>query len=198
MKEISLSGTSRSECGKKATKAVRRNGEVPCVMYGELKDENGLPVASSFSIPYKEVSKIVFTPDIYLVNLTIDGVEHKGVLKDVQFHPVKDTILHVDFLEVRPDKPITMAVPIATQGLAEGVRAGGRLTPQVRRLKVRACYGQIPERLDIDVTNLGLGKTIKVGELHFDGLELVTPKEVVVVAVKMTRAALGAAAKSEK
>lgn len=198
MKEISLSGTSRSECGKKATKAVRRNGEVPCVMYGELKDENGLPVATSFSIPYKEVSKIVFTPDIYLVNLTIDGVEHKGVLKDVQFHPVKDTILHVDFLEVRPDKPITMAVPIATQGLAEGVRAGGRLTPQVRRLKVRACYGQIPERLDIDVTNLGLGKTIKVGELHFDGLELVTPKEVVVVAVKMTRAALGAAAKSEK
>lgn len=198
MKEISLTGTSRSECGKKSTKAVRRNGEVPCVMYGELKDANGNPVATSFSVPYKEISKLIFTPNIYLVNLTIDGVAHKGVLKEVQFHPVKDTILHVDFLEVREDKPIIMAVPIATQGLSEGVRAGGRLVTQVRRLKVRACYDQIPEKLYIDVTKLGLGKTIKVGELHFDGLELVTPKEVVVVAVKMTRAAMGAAAKSEK
>ena len=91
-----------------------------------------------------------------------------------------------------------MAVPIATQGLAEGVRAGGRLTTQVRKLKVRALYEQIPEKLNIDVTSLGLGKTIKVGDLHFEGLELVTPKEVVVVAVKMTRAAMGAAAAAAK
>ncbi len=198
MKQISLNGTSRTETGKKAAKQFRQNGEVPCVIYGQEKGENGLPVAKSFTISYKELSKVIFTPHIYLIDLTIDGVDHKAVLKEVQFHPVKDTILHVDFYEVHAEKPIVMAVPIATQGLAEGVRAGGRLTTQVRKLKVRALYEQIPEKLNIDVTSLGLGKTIKVGDLHFEGLELVTPKEVVVVAVKMTRAAMGAAAAAAK
>lgn len=198
MKQISLNGTSRTETGKKAAKQFRQNGEVPCVIYGQEKGENGLPVAKSFTISYKELSKVIFTPHIYLIDLTIDGVDHKAVLKEVQFHPVKDTILHVDFYEVHAEKPIVMAVPIATQGLAEGVRAGGRLTTQVRKLKVRALYEQIPEKLNIDVTSLGLGKTIKVGDLHFEGLELVTPKEVVVVAVKMTRAAMSAAAAAAK
>lgn len=198
MKQISLNGTSRTETGKKAAKQFRQNGEVPCVIYGQEKGENGLPVAKSFTISYKELSKVIFTPHIYLIDLTIDGVDHKAILKEVQFHPVKDTILHVDFYEVHAEKPIVMAVPIATQGLAEGVRAGGRLTTQVRKLKVRALYEQIPEKLNIDVTILGLGKTIKVGDLHFEGLELVTPKEVVVVAVKMTRAAMGAAAAAAK
>ena len=198
MKQISLNGTSRTETGKKAAKLFRQNGEVPCVIYGQEKGENVLPVAKSFTISYKELSKVIFTPHIYLIDLTIDGVDHKAVLKEVQFHPVKDTILHVDFYEVHAEKPIVMAVPIATQGLAEGVRAGGRLTTQVRKLKVRALYEQIPEKLNIDVTSLGLGKTIKVGDLHFEGLELVTPKEVVVVAVKMTRAAMGAAAAAAK
>lgn len=198
MKQISLNGISRTETGKKAAKQFRQNGEVPCVIYGQEKGENGLPVAKSFTISYKELSKVIFTPHIYLIGLTIDGVDHKAVLKEVQFHPVKDTILHVDFYEVHAEKPIVMAVPIATQGLAEGVRAGGRLTTQVRKLKVRALYEQIPEKLNIDVTSLGLGKTIKVGDLHFEGLELVTPKEVVVVAVKMTRAAMGAAAAAAK
>ena len=198
MKQISLNGTSRTKTGKKAAKQFRQNGEVPCVIYGQEKGENGLPVAKSFTISYKELSKVIFTPHIYLIDLTIDGVDHKAILKEVQFHPVKDTILHVDFYEVHAEKPIVMAVPIATQGLAEGVRAGGRLTTQVRKLKVRALYEQIPEKLNIDVTSLGLGKTIKVGDLHFEGLELVTPKEVVVVAVKMTRAAMGAAAAAAK
>lgn len=198
MKQISLNGTSRTETGKKAAKQFRQNGEVPCVIYGQEKGENGLPVAKSFTISYKELSKVIFTPHIYLIDLTIDGVDHKAILKEVQFHPVKDTILHVDFYEVHAEKPIVMAVPIATQGLAEGVRAGGRLTTQVRKLKVRALYEQIPEKLNIDVTSLGLGKTIKVGDLHFEGLELVTPKEVVVVAVKMTRAAMSAAAAAAK
>ncbi len=198
MKQLSLNGTSRTETGKKAAKSIRKSGNVPCVIYGEQKDENGLPVAKTFTIPYNEISKAVFTPHIYLIDLNIDGVDHKAVLKEVQFHPVKDTILHVDFYEVHPEKPIVMAVPIATDGLAEGVRAGGRLTTQVRKLKVRALYEQIPEKLTIDVRNLGLGKTIKVGDLHFEGLELITPKEVVVVGVKMTRAAMGAAAAAAK
>lgn len=194
MKEISINGTSRTEIGKKATKAVRAEGLVPCVIYGEQKGENGLPVAKHFVVSEKEINKVVFTPNIYLVNVTIDGKETQAVVKEVQFHAVKDNVLHVDFYEVTPTKPIVMAVPIAPQGLAEGVRAGGKLIGMVRKLKVRAVASAIPEKLVIDVASLGLGKSIKCGELSFEGLELVTPKEVVVYTVKMTRAARGAAA----
>lgn len=194
MKQIAISGTARTDLGKKASREIRRNGNIPCVIYGEKKDANGMPEAVHFTVSEKEINKIVYTPHIYLIDINIDGTDHKAVIKEIQFHPVKDTVLHVDFYEVNAEKPIVMAVPIAPKGLAEGVRAGGRLNAMVRKLKVRAPYAAIPEKLEIDVTNLGLGKSIKAGSLHFDGLELVTPKEVVVLTVKMTRAARGAAA----
>lgn len=198
MKEISITGSVRTEIGKKATKAVRAQGLVPCVIYGEKKGENGLPEAVHFVVSEKEINKLIYTPDIYLVHVTIDGKACLAVVKDVQFHAVKDNVLHVDFYEVTPEKPIVMAVPIAPQGLAEGVRAGGKLIGMVRKLKVRAIPAAIPEKLIIDVTSLGLGKSVKCGELSFEGLELVTPKEVVVYTVKMTRAARGAAAAAAK
>lgn len=194
MKQIAISGTARTDLGKKASREIRRNGNIPCVIYGEKKDANGMPEAVHFTVSEKEINKIIYTPHIYLIDINIDGTDHKAVIKEIQFHPVKDTVLHVDFYEVNADKPIVMAVPIAPKGLAEGVRAGGRLNAMVRKLKVRAPYAAIPEKLEIDVTNLGLGKSIKAGSLHFEGLELVTPKEVVVLTVKMTRAARGAAA----
>ncbi len=194
MKQIAISGTARTDLGKKASREIRRNGNIPCVIYGEKKDANGMPEAVHFTVSEKEINKIVYTPHIYLIDINIDGTDHKAVIKEIQFHPVKDTVLHVDFYEVNAEKPIVMAVPIAPKGLAEGVRAGGRLNAMVRKLKVRAPYAAIPEKLEIDVTNLGLGKSIKAGSLHFEGLELVTPKEVVVLTVKMTRAARGAAA----
>lgn len=194
MKSIDIKGTTRTETGKKSTRETRKAGSVPCVLYGEKKGENGLPVATHFSVEVAELRNLVYTPNIYSVNLTIDGQECKAILKDIQFHPVKDTILHVDFYEITETKPIVMEVPISLNGLAVGVRAGGKLQAQVRKLKVKAVYTSIPEKLDIDVTALDLGKTIKVGELSFEGLELVTPKEVVVCAVRLTRAARGAAA----
>lgn len=198
MKQIAISGTSRTDLGKKATKEVRKNGNVPCVIYGEKKDENGLPVAVHFEVSEKEINKIIYTPHIHLIDIKIDGEDHKAILKEVQFHPVKDNVLHVDFLEVHAERPIVMGVPIAPQGLADGVRAGGRLITMVRKLKVKALYENIPEKLDIDVTKLQLGKSIKAGDLHFEGLELITPKEVIVCTVKMTRAAMGAAAAAAK
>ena len=194
MKQIAINGTARAELGKKATKEIRKSGNVPCVIYGEKKDENGNPLAIHFSVSEKEINKLVYTPHIYLVDINIDGVDYKAVLKEVQFHPVKDNVLHVDFYEVHAEKPIVMGVPVQAQGLAAGVRAGGRLMMMVRKLNVRAMYDQIPEKLFVDVTALQLGKTIKAGDLHFEGLEMVTPKEVIVCAVKMTRAAMGAAA----
>lgn len=198
MKQISINGTARTELGKKAAKAIRNSGNVPCVLYGEKKDANGQPEAIHFSVSEKEINKLIYTPHIYLVDINIDGEDHKGILKEVQFHPVKDNVLHVDFLEVHAEKPIVMGVPIAPQGLAEGVRAGGRLITMVRKLNVKALYSAIPEKLNIDVTALQLGKSIKVGDLHFENLELVTPKEVIVCTVKMTRAAMGAAATAAK
>lgn len=198
MKQISINGTARTELGKKAAKAIRNSGNVPCVLYGEKKDANGQPEAIHFSVSEKEINKLIYTPHIYLVDINIDGEDHKGILKEVQFHPVKDNVLHVDFLEVHAEKPIVMGMPIAPQGLAEGVRAGGRLITMVRKLNVKALYSAIPEKLNIDVTALQLGKSIKVGDLHFENLELVTPKEVIVCTVKMTRAAMGAAAAAAK
>ena len=198
MKTIDVKGTARVANGKKGAKDVRRQGGVPCNLYGEAKGENGLPVAQSFTATQEELRKLVYTPDIFSVNLNIDGKECKAVMKELQFHPVTDRLLHVDFYEITEKKPIVMEVPIKLNGLAEGVRAGGKLAASVRKLKVRAPYTQIPERLEIDVTNLGLGKTIKVAELQFEGLELVTSPSVVVCQVKMTRSAMSAAAKAEE
>lgn len=194
MKEINVKGTARTEIGKKAARAIRKAGGVPCNLYGENKNEKGEPVALSFTVTNEELRNLIYSPDIYCVNLDIDGKTCKAVLKEIQFHPVKDNVLHVDFYEITEDKPIIMEVPIKLNGLAEGVKAGGRLAASVRKLKVKAVYTSIPERLNIDVTKLGLGKTIKVGELSFEGLELVTSKEVVVCQVKMTRNARSAAA----
>ena len=198
MKQISICGTSRTDLGKKAAKEIRKNGNVPCVLYGEQKDENGNAVATHFTVSEKEINKLIYTPHIYLIDVTIDGVDHKAVLKEVQFHAVKDNVLHVDFYEVHAEKPIVMGVPVVAKGLAAGVRAGGRLMMMVRKLQVRAMYDAIPEKLEVDVTELQLGKSIKAGNLSFEGLELVTPKEVIVCTVKMTRAAMGAAAAAAK
>ena len=193
MKEINVKGTARAAFGKKAAREIRKANAVPCNLYGEAKDENGAPVALPFTVTNDELRNLIYSPDIYAVNLNIDGKECKAILKENQFHPVKDNVLHVDFYEITDTKPIVMEVPIKLNGLAEGVKAGGRLAASVRKLKVKAVYTNIPERLNIDVTSLGLGKTIKVGELHFEGLELVTSKEVVVCQVKMTRGARSAA-----
>ena len=195
MKSINVKGTARTATGKKATRDLRKNGGVPCNLYGENKNENGESIAMSFATTQEELRKLVYSPDIYSVNLTIDGKECKAVMKELQFHPVTDQLLHVDFYEITEQKPIVMEVPIQMTGLAEGVKAGGKLAASVRKLKVRAPYTAIPEKLIIDVTNLALGKTIKVGELSFEGLELVTSPSVVVCQVKMTRSAMSAAAK---
>jgi len=197
MKSIDIKGTLRTETGKKATKQIRKDGSVPCNLYGEKRGENGLPEAISFSVTTAGLRNLVYTPEIYSVNLDIDGKQYTAVMRELQFHPVTDQLLHVDFYEITAEKPIVMEVPIKLNGLAEGVRAGGKLAANVRKLKVRAPYTQIPERLDIDVTDLGLGKTIKAGELKFEGLELVTPPSVVVCQVKMTRSAMSAAAKAQ-
>ncbi len=121
-----------------------------------------------------------------------------AVLKDIQFDPVKDTVMHIDFLEVNDTKPVVVEVPVKLEGHAEGVKAGGKLTLSMKKLKVKAVYTEIPERVVVNVDNLALGKTLQVGDLHFEGLELMNAKNAVVCAVQLTRAARGAAAAAEK
>ena len=187
MKSFDLKGTSRTEVGKKSTNELRKNNGIPCIIYGIEKE------AKAFSVTTDAVRKLVYTPDIHVVNLTIDGVECTAVLKDIQFHPVKDTILHMDFLQIVADKPIVMEVPTVLTGLAAGVKLGGKLQQAIRKIKVKAVYANIPEKLTVDVTELALGKSIKVGELSFDGIELVTPAQTVVCSVAATRASREAA-----
>lgn len=188
MKEINVSGQKREDLGKKASKHLRKEGLVPCNLYGEQK-EDGKPVALAFAAPMSELRKIVYTPHIYVINLNIDGEHHTAILKELQFHPVTDALLHVDFYAVNDQKPITIGIPVKLVGLAQGVRDGGRMNLSVRKINVTAPYQQIPEHLDIDVTKLKIGKSIKVGQLSFDGLTMATSKDVVVCSIKMTRSA---------
>ena len=186
MKSIEVKGTARTIAERsseqaRALKEIRKNGGVPCVLYG------GNEVVH-FTVPNEGLRNLVYTPHIYVVDLIIDGKKVNAILKDIQFHPVKDTILHVDFYQIDEAKPIVMEVPVQLEGLAEGVKAGGKL----------ALYNVIPEKLTVNVSHLGLGKTVKVGELSFEGLELMSAKEAVVCAVKLTRAARGAAAAAGK
>ena len=197
MKEIVINGQKREATGKKASKMMRKEGLVPCNLYGEEKDEKGLPKALAFSAAFTELRKVVYTPHVYVVAINIDGVEHKAIIKELQFHPTSEALLHADFYEVNEQKDITVGIPVKLNGLAQGVRDGGKLNLSIRKIDVTAPYKQIPEILNIDVTNLGLGKAIKVGELSFEGLKLATPAQVVVCSVKETRASKAAAAAAE-
>ena len=197
MREITINAQTRTEYGKKASKELRRAGQIPAVFYGVEKDENGLPVAKSIKVSEKELAKLLYTPNVYIVNLNVDGKPVKAILKDLQCDFVTDRPVHVDFYQITEDKPVVFEIPVKLNGLAEGVRAGGKLVLHVRKLAVKAPYTQFPDTLDIDVTNLALGKSMKVAELSYEGLEIVTSKEVVVCAVRMTRAARAAASEAE-
>ena len=194
MKHFNLSATVRKadQLGKKATKALRREALVPVVLYGGSETHHLVVKAD-------DLNKLIYTPEIYLIELDVEGKQYKAVLKDVQFHPVSDKTLHADLYEVSEEKPIVMNVPVILDGHAVGVKAGGKLVREKRTLRVRAVYDKIPENLVIDVNNLKLGKTIQVHELSFESLELVDAPQAVVCGVKLTRAARGkgAAADSE-
>ncbi|MGN0219274.1 MAG: 50S ribosomal protein L25 [Muribaculaceae bacterium] len=216
MEVFKLAAAPRVELGKKATKALRAEGKIPVVLNGgevvelpykgtlkdgekivEIGNSKGL-VTTDLTVTNEAVRKLIYTPNIYAIELDINGDKRMAVLKDIQFDPVKDTILHLDLLEVNDKKPVTIEVPVKLDGHAEGVKAGGKLSLSMKKLRVKAIYTNIPERLIINVDNLGLGKTLAVGDLHFEGLELVNAKNAVVCAVQLTRAARGAAATAAK
>ena len=147
MKTFDLSGSARADFGKKAAKAIRAEKNVPCVLYGGESNVNFIVAAS-------DLRKLIYTPEVYLVNLTIDGKTSKAIIKEIQFHPVSEAILHMDFLEVSENKPVAVEIPVQLTGLAEGVKAGGKLNLEMRKLRVKGIYTNIPERIVLDVTSL--------------------------------------------
>ncbi|PXV64155.1 large subunit ribosomal protein L25 [Dysgonomonas alginatilytica] len=193
MKTFELKGSLRTDLGKKATKAFRKQDAIPAVIYG---GENSTE-AIHFTVQISDVRKLIYTPEIFLVDLSLDGKAYKAILKDIQVHPVTDAILHLDFLHVFENQPIVIDVPVVLDGLAEGVKAGGKLSLDTRKLRVKALYTQVPEKLHINIEHLALGKSVQVGELNFDGLELLNAKNAVVCRVQLTRAARGLAAKGK-
>ncbi len=212
MKQFQLTAEPRTDLGKKAAKAIRAEGKIPVVLNGgqiitlpyagtlregekivEIGNGKGL-ITTDLVVTNEAVRKLIYTPEIFAIELDVHGEKRMAVLKDIQFHPVKDTILHIDLLEVNDTKPVVIEVPVVLEGHAEGVKAGGKLQLQMRKLKVKAVYTQVPEQLVINVDNLGLGKTMQVGDLSFEGLEIMNAKNAVVCAVQLTRAARGAQA----
>jgi large subunit ribosomal protein L25 len=188
MKTFQLEGSKRESIGKKAAKSYRKESLVPCVLYG------GEEIVH-FTVLKEGIRKLIYTPEVQIVNLSIEGKTYNAILKDTQFHPVSDELLHADFLQIFEDKLVVIEIPIVLEGLAEGVKAGGKLSLEMRKLKVKGLYKNFPEKLIVNIENLGLGKTVQVGTLHFENLELLNAKDNVVAAIKLTRAARGLASK---
>ena len=186
MKTIEIKGVKRDAFGKKGSKSIRKAGLVPCVIYGCKENIH-------FSVEESQLRDLIYTPNSYIIHFYIDGEQAIGVMREVQVHPVKDNVLHVDFYHVDHTKPVAIDIPVKLTGISEGVRQGGKLMLSKRKLRVSGIIDNLPDTLDIDITNLQLGKSVFVNDVKFDGLTILTPGTTAICAVRMTRAARGAA-----
>ena len=183
MKHIELKGQIREAGNKAAVKAVRRAGQVPCNIYG-LGIENVL-----FTIDAQDLKTITHTPNSYIIDLELsNGTKMYAVLHEVQYHPVTDEALHVDFLTVNEEKPVTIEVPVKVVGHSEGVKMGGKLLVSSRKLRVSAMMNNLPDILEVDSTHLMIGKQIVAGDLNYEGVTIVSPKATIICSVRPTRA----------
>jgi len=180
MKTIEIKGTFRTELGKKSSKQIRKTGNIPCVIYGKEKNIHFHAHENSFK-------NLVYTPEAHMVKLSIEDKEYKAVLKDMQFHPVNDKILHADFIEIFDNKPVVIGIPIKVTGDSVGVLAGGRLSIKRRTLKVKGLANDLPEFLPIDITDLKIHEGLKVGDLSYEKIELLDPRKSMVLTIATSR-----------
>ncbi|MBO7446176.1 MAG: 50S ribosomal protein L25/general stress protein Ctc [Bacteroidales bacterium] len=185
MKSVSISGSLRENVGKKDAKSQRRQGMIPCVIYGGKEQK-------LFLVEDKQFTKLLYTPEVNYVELELDGKITKAIVQDTQFHPITDKLLHVDFLEVVDGKPITIEIPFKVTGTSPGVLKGGSLKKRVRKLKVRGLLENIPEEITADISNLDINQFIKVGDLSVENLTIVDNPNKVIVIVNPTRNAVAA------
>lgn len=191
MKVSQLSGSLRTSVGKKDAKAVRNAGQVPCVLYGR-------GTQTHFAIKDITAEKLVFNPDVFQIELDIDGQKSKAIIQELQQNPVTDKIVHIDFLQLDESKPVKVALPVRLTGSSRGVMAGGKLLQVFRRLKVIALPKDLPEAIVVDISKLRIGQSIRVGDLETEGMKFVDAKSAVVVSVKMARGASKAAEQDDE
>jgi large subunit ribosomal protein L25 len=190
MKTVSMSGSLRGNVGKKDAKKARKDGMVPCVLYGG-KDQ------LHFLVEEKAFKPVIFTPDAFLINLEVDGKTYDVILQDVQYHPVTDSILHADFMENVAGKAIKISIPILLVGVSKGVLRGGKLTQKFRKLMVKGLVENIPDQIEVDITKLEIGSAIKVSDIKVKNIELLDPPSAMVVTVRTARV-LAAGAEDEE
>ena len=180
MKTVSMSGSLRESVGKKDAKLQRSEGKIPCVLYGGKEQYK-------FVADEKSFAQIVFSPDSFFIKLDLDGKKHDCVLKDIQYHPVSDTILHADFIEFAQDKPLTMPVPVQFTGNAPGLIKGGQLIKKFRKLNIRSLPADMPEAVVIDISELDIDQKITIGEIPQVKFKILEKPERYIIAIRATR-----------
>jgi len=191
METVTVTGTKRAEINKKTTKAVRKEGLVPCVMYG------GSEVVH-FTAPSKAFKHLIYTPDFKIAEIEIDGQSHKCILQDMQFHPVTETLLHLDLLQLVDGQKVKVEIPVGFKGVAPGVKTGGSFIQKVRRVKVKTTPDKIVDRLFIDISELELGFSVRVRDIELEeGMEIMNPSAIPVASVEIPRALKSAEAEEE-
>ncbi len=180
MKTVSLSGALRAYVGKKDAKKLRREGKVPCVIYGGKEQKH-------FYLDQKDFKKIIFTPEVFIIKIDLEGTVYETILQDIQYHPVSDFVLHADFLELVPGRPVTLAIPVELQGTAPGVVKGGRLNLKLRKLRLKGLVENMPEHVVLNISKLDIGKSIKVKDISIENVQFLDPANAVVVGVKAAR-----------
>lgn len=180
MKTVALTGELRSNLGSKSSRALRNEGKVPCVLYGGSE-------LVHFFIYSPDFKNLVYTPNTYKVQLTIEGKKYQAILQDMQFHPVNEAIIHADFLLVDDKKNVTVSIPVKVTGNSPGVRSGGKLIQKVQRLKIKGLITNIPDSVDVNIDTLDLGQSIKIKQISIPNIEILDSKDNAIVTVKMTR-----------
>ncbi|MRR19678.1 50S ribosomal protein L25/general stress protein Ctc [bacterium] len=183
MKTIEIKAVSRDQFGKKSSNSLRAEGNVPCVMYREKENLH-------FYAHQNVFRGLVYTPEVFLVNLIVDGKNYHAVMKDLQFHPVSDQLQHIDFMQVFDDKPVIIDIPLKITGESSGVKAGGKLRIKRRSLKVKGLIKDLPEHLTVDITNIEIGQSVKIGDLSYDKLEVMDNKRAMIVSVDVSRVSI--------
>ncbi|MCS7073816.1 MAG: 50S ribosomal protein L25 [Bacteroidia bacterium] len=180
MKSIEVKGTTRPTVGKSSVRETRKAGMVPCVLYGSGINQN-------IAIPVNEIKKAIYTPDTMLVKLDIDGTLYNTIIREIQFHPVSDEVIHADFYVVQEDKPITVSLPVQLVGSSIGVQAGGKMLQKLRKATVKGLFKNLPERVKVDVSGLDLGKTLKVGDVSYEGFVITNSPNAAICTVEIPR-----------
>ena len=180
MKTVSLSGSLRGSVGKKDAKLQRRVGKIPCVMYGGKEQIH-------FVADEKSFSKILFTPEVNIIRINIDGKDYDTIYQEIQFHPVTDKLLHVDFLQLIPDKPVVIAIPVKSEGVSPGVLKGGRLEKKLRKVKIKALANDLPDFIMINISSMDIGDSVKISDLKIEGVTFLDAPNNVVIAVRTAR-----------